>query len=1015
MRLLLPSATIAVICSLQLASLPHSTRAFSVFKNQSNLRPRSISSSSSSSSTAVHQSSTTDFDQSYFFKSSTTEHETFNNPIVSEGVGNHMDYLNSLTSQATDHVQHTTTSPSTDSAVGQTSYLDNLAFASSIQSSSQELADFEKQVEQEINLHKSTIEAGAANSIEQSQSNVEASAVNLAEGSKTLGEVSGSSNKDEGRSTSVSATNDYFNNLNAPSTTSVSYDAPTTATVDTAPSGMKTSTQSLFNLSSSQLVSIERQVESEVNYKAEEMTAEASVIKDVEVSVEKLVSAAVGLGKNVFDLVSQQSNGSSNNYFEQSSTVNEPIVYEVTQPNTSIGASTSAPSDAVLQPAPQLELSHEQKVETDITRYRQDEIAAEARVEREVEISAQKMVELSATLLAEGKKTIDELSVNDSSSRLFVSSTTESYEEPQKIETAPLSQLSVAKPLSEIDLRAIELSVEQKVVKDIERAAERMVEDGAAALAEGKTFETTSMFAGSTKSTYFYKPSTSHDAVVNTAGSGTTSSYFSKPTTSYDEPVVSTALPVEVPTTTYAEPVASAVLPTEVFKPKLNAQRIASIESMIETDVEKKEESAMEAKAVKEAETSIEINTNNMSANQAGASKTVPASAKTATTKQQSRVEPVQYNVFTPLPEVQSKQGSYLDALVGTGSASISGSGQSSYLEAIQSQNVKTLSGTGTGQSTYLQSVSSNKPLSLTKVESVITTVQPDVKTSETPEEESTQNKPFSPLPVLSSSDDDYQNALSGTNSGSIGGTGSAPSSYLDALKSQNSITPTGTGPDNYLNSVSKSDPIEFTPPQQLETYTEESINQSQTNTEMPTVSETNKEADKTETKEEDDENTFTVTGSYLEGVRTTSVCRLGISTGRSFSRTYVQNSLMSATRAKDDSGSTRNNDSKLFMSSSGWDSQDVKNNNKSSDEVELQVENIQKVSWDNNDVEKISTMSNVTPKSTPPRPVQMNIRSNEQQILNKNQRVELARNKIVVESENINKVVEAAGKMYAY
>ena len=34
----------------------------------------------------------------------------------------------------------------------------------------------------------------------------------------------------------------------------------------------------------------------------------------------------------------------------------------------------------------------------------------------------------------------------------------------------------------------------------------------------------------------------------------------------------------------------------------------------------------------------------------------------------------------------------------------------------------------------------------------------------------------------------------------------------------------------------------------------------------------------------------------------------------------------MSATRAKDDSGSTRNNDSKLFMSSSGWDSQDVKN-----------------------------------------------------------------------------------------
>ena len=67
-------------------------------------------------------------------------------------------------------------------------------------------------------------------------------------------------------------------------------------------------------------------------------------------------------------------------------------------------------------------------------------------------------------------------------------------------------------------MKAIEKAAELKVIAEIERAAERMVEEGAAALAEGRSFEfdTASSFAGSSTSKYFFKPSTTFDEPVVT-------------------------------------------------------------------------------------------------------------------------------------------------------------------------------------------------------------------------------------------------------------------------------------------------------------------------------------------------------------------------------------------------------------------------------------------------------------------------------------------------------------------
>ena len=118
--------------------------------------------------------------------------------------------------------------------------------------------------------------------------------------------------------------------------------------------------------------------------------------------------------------------------------------------------------------------SVEQKVEIDYNTYEKYEMEAKSKVEKDVQLSAEKVVEQASNQLVEGREAFSS-DGGGVSSQMFVSSTT----------TDAVSSSTL--PTTEIDFSAIERSVKAQVL--------------------GKPFGTTSLNTESKKSTYFYKPS----------------------------------------------------------------------------------------------------------------------------------------------------------------------------------------------------------------------------------------------------------------------------------------------------------------------------------------------------------------------------------------------------------------------------------------------------------------------------------------------------------------------------
>ncbi len=888
MKLALPSATIAAFC---LSTAPHSTIAFSI-------------SPTKTSTSNIHAAST------YYTPSVSSEQKQ---QQKEDGGSSGDNYLNSLNAQ-NNILQNTSRGH------GLSTYIDNLTSSSTITTTpssvssaatllnAQELAALERQVEEKIKINKASIEA-----------QVENGAVNFVNGFKNKNGMNDASSSNIRGVALPSATSDYFSTFNNHCTSSSASSTTTTTPTETKnyseverqvenevsskvesqaeaavekgnvvfkaiekvinnivkstflrdsernvevmaeetatlaaerkmtvhdiqeeynsenhsffskrtmtegeikiigemeePKKVQTSTTSLFNLSSAQLSSFEKQGESKTNYQTEGTKPEQMAILDVESTAENLVA----------------NDGSSNSYFGSASAKNMPVA-----------AATSYPT------SPNEIKSIESKVENDLAKYRAYEIEAERKVERDIELAAERMVEMAAADLAEGKKTINEVSnMNGSSSQLFVSSKTVSsmyfgdskvIEKPAVVENPPVPSAKVEQTnqsspklskKDDVDLRALELAVEAKVIADIERAAEHIVEQGAASLAEGKKFDSTTKFVGSTTSTYFSKPSTTDEnPAIKSVSPLTTSTYFSKPTVTQSENARN-----------------------EVTTPRVSSTSSASSLEIYDAEIlesYKENEISAEAHVVKEAEASVEKMVESK------------AAAETTTTK-----------TFTDEPKIMAKSsGSYLDALSSTKNASTSGSGQSSYLDA-----------------------------------------------------------------------------LSRTNSASTSGSGQR--GYLDALHSQTTNTKSshGSGPSSYLDSICASKPISVT------------SSDNKPNAPLPG---TDSLSAKRDTQEGLEVNTVTVEGCYVEGVKTTSVCKLGIDTGRPFTKTYVQNSLL-AMRQKSELRDGKRTDLKLYMSSPNsnnegirwnkrwkWKAQDIK-------DVELEVNNISGLRWDPDDIKQPS------------------------------------------------------------
>lgn len=121
----------------------------------------------------------------------------------------------------------------------------------------------------------------------------------------------------------------------------------------------------------------------------------------------------------------------------------------------------------------------------------------------------------------------------------------------------------------------------------------------------------------------------------------------------------------------------------------------------------------------------------------------------------------VEYKPFTPLPEVQTSSGDYLNALSGSASSRTSGaisgssSGQSGYLDALQSQNTKPASGMGLRG--YLDTVVASKTTPASTPTPVVAEVQPEpvlppvVKVATQPVpvvKTEVEYKPYVPLPL---------------------------------------------------------------------------------------------------------------------------------------------------------------------------------------------------------------------------------------------------------------------------
>lgn len=972
MKLSLPSATIAAICFHILSTAPHSTIAFSI-------------SSTKTSTSTIHAAST------YFTSSTSSEQKQ----QQKDGGGDN--YLNSLNAQ-NNILQHTSRGH------GLSSYIDNLASSSTTSSSAssaasllnaQELAALENQVEEKIN--KASIEASI-------EAQVENGAVNFANSLHNKNGMNNGSSSNIRGATLPSATGDYFSTFNNHSTSSAkSFSIPSSSTTTyksntgttnftpssttkptetknyseverqvekevsskveskaeaavekgnvvlnaiekvinniikskflrdseknvevmaeesatlaverkktvhdiqeeynnenhsffskrtmtegeiktigeteesaaSQPKKVQTSTTSLFNLSSGQLSSFEKQGESKSNYQIEETKPEQMAILDVESTAENLVA----------------SDESSNSYFGSASAKNVPVA-----------AATSYST------SPNEIKSIESKVENDLARYRAYEIEAERKVEREIELTAERMVEMAAADLAEGKKTINEVSnMSGSTSQLFVSSKTVSsmyYEEskvnekPAVVENPPVPSSKVEQSnqsspkLSEkddIDLRALELAAEAKVIADIERAAERIVEQGAASLAEGKKFDSTTKFAGSTKSTYFSKPSTTDDnPAIKSLSPLTTSTYFKKPTVTQSENARNEVTTPIVSSTSSASSL-------EIYDAEI-------LESYKENEI------AAEALVVKEAEASVEKMVESK------------AAAETTTTK-----------TFRDEPMMAKSSGSYLDALSSTKNASTSGSGQSSYLDALSRTNSASTS--GSGQSSYLDALQSrNAPsASGSGLNNYVDNISPNESIA------FTQSKPSE----IVTPNGNYLDALAGSGSSLVSGSGM--NGYLDALQTTNAKSSHGSAPSSYLDSIGASKPY---------------------NAPLPG---TDSLSGKRDNQEGLEVNTVTVEGCYVEGVKTTSVCKLGIDTGRPFTKTYVQNSLL-AMRQKSELRDGKRTDLKLYMSSPNsnnedirwnkrwkWKAQDIK---KPFEDVELEVNNISGLRWDPDDIKQPS------------------------------------------------------------
>ena len=821
---------------------------------------------------------------------------------------------------------------------------------------------------------------------------------------------------------------------------------------------VQTTTTSLYNLSQTQLSNYEQKVESKSSYRTEEMIVEAEVVrnveKDVEQMAENLVSAAVEQGKNFFSSISQFAKGSKNNFFESSTSAVvdaekyvRPGANAVTPPPPQAAGEAAtqsyqaipsqsiqpqAPSQPEFQPEPHPQVNQlkttqdigslENKAENDFASLRAKEIAAEAKVMKEVEFSAERLVEMSAVELAEGRKSVDDFADSrGSSSQLFVSSdclttfATPAEENvdvkaeiPRVVKPQPVQNYvppvtntatsEVVLPSSNIepvnvppqpqqeskpfDMRSIEREAEAKVMAEIERTAERMVEEGAAALAEGRDFEfdTSSSFVGSTTSKYFYKQSTTFDEpVITTIVPGTPvppppaaiEPQAQEQSTSVPQMTSSTT--TSSPTTTSTDPAVAPKLqipPPDYKTQELKAEREAMgiVESDAENMVEGDANALAEGKKVTDSIASFSGSTSKfftkptVSEEVSVVTTVTPphvanedvSSASTPTTSQPKP----EYKPFTPLPNVQTKEGGYLDALAHSSDSKVNtyqGTGQKGYLDALQSES--TQSNSGAGMTSYLDNVGSSKPLSSIKssaasVASPIQQVTPQVQSS-VPVAPPVEYKEFTPLPSVDSSEGNYLNALASSGTSKIPGTGSAQKGYLDALQADNVPRSSGTGMSGYLDNVSSSDPIAFTtvPPHAMQNV--QSIPQNPPNqyvpssnvpkTSVPDISASTHATPSGELnvlpmqagsqindapvqEQEDCEETITFEGNYLAGITTTSVCKLlagipttsvcklGISSTRSSSRTYVQNSLM-ASRSSSEPEVRRDTSMNLFKS----------------------------------------------------------------------------------------------------